>query len=196
VISDIYPPCYLQLPPPCHNHRSSRSVIKKVAEKPAELPTRADSANPHPPPVDQPFSLTNGPQPGPAAAEVRASPLVNPALSQSSLQEHSPKSVMRKPWGDKFNFLASLSKDGQYQDLLREINQVFLSDVSLFASSPRYSIKLYFGSVLSTLSQAPTILLGLVGHGLKRGFQRHSTLVVTSQFGSGCRVAHISLTHH
>jgi hypothetical protein len=66
---------------------------------------------------------------------------------------------MRKPWGDKFNFLVSLSKDGKYQDLLSEINQAILSDVSLFASLPRYSAKLYFGSVLSMLSQAPTILV-------------------------------------
>lgn len=125
-----------------------------------------------------------------------ASPLVNPALSQSSLQEHSPQSVMRKPWGDKFNFLASLSEDGKYQDLLQEINQAFLSDVSLFASSLRYSAKLYFGSVLvSTLSRTPTTPLGLVGHGLEHGFQRHSTLAATSRFGGGCRAAHISLTH-
>jgi hypothetical protein len=101
---------------------------------------------------------------------------------------------MRKPWGDKFNFLVSLSKDGKYQDLLSEINQAILSDVSLFASLPRYSAKLYFGSVLSMLSQAPTILLGLVGHGLRRGFQRHSTLAVTSRFGDGCRVTHIPQT--
>jgi hypothetical protein len=56
---------------------------------------------------------------------------------------------MRKPWADKFSFLASLSKDGKYQVLLQEINQMFLSDVSLFASSFRYMVDLYFGSELS-----------------------------------------------
>jgi hypothetical protein len=61
-------------------------------------------------------------------------PLVNLAQSQSYLQDRSPKSVMTKPWGDKYDFLASLSKDGKYQDLLREINEVFLSDVSLFVN--------------------------------------------------------------
>lgn len=61
-----------------------------------------------------------------------------------------PKSVMQKPWGDKFNFLASLSKDGKYQDLLLEINKMFLSDVSRFALSPGIVLSFcFFGSELS-----------------------------------------------
>jgi hypothetical protein len=51
---------------------------------------------------------------------------------------------MNKPWGDKYDFLASLSKERKYQDLLQEIDQSFVSDVSLCASSPRHSVKLVF----------------------------------------------------
>ena len=57
-------------------------------------------------------------------------------LSQFLFLELSPQDLMRKPWGDKFEFLVSLSKDGKYQELLQEINQMFLSDVSLFVPSP------------------------------------------------------------
>jgi hypothetical protein len=51
---------------------------------------------------------------------------------------------MKKPWADKLKFLKSLSKDGKYQDLLREVDQMFLSNVSLFGLSPMYIIEALF----------------------------------------------------
>ncbi|KAF8267234.1 hypothetical protein EI94DRAFT_1801942 [Lactarius quietus] len=49
-------------------------------------------------------------------------------------KERSPKSVMRRPWTDKFNFLASLSKDRKYHELLHKINQMLSSDHIIYIS--------------------------------------------------------------
>ncbi|KAH9015212.1 hypothetical protein EDB84DRAFT_1567794 [Lactarius hengduanensis] len=97
----------------------------KVHEEPtAELPMEGDFVNP--PRQQQPLSLPNRPQLSPAAKVLVAPP--PDSQSQSPLQGRSPQTVMRKPWADKFSFLESLSKDGKYQDLLLEINKMFLSD--------------------------------------------------------------------
>ncbi|KAH9035545.1 hypothetical protein EDB85DRAFT_1889308 [Lactarius pseudohatsudake] len=97
----------------------------KVHEEPtAELLMEGDFVNP--PPQQQPLSLPNRPQLSPAAKVLVAPP--PDSQSQSPLQGRSPQTVMRKPWADKFSFLESLSKDGKYQDLLLEINKMFLSD--------------------------------------------------------------------
>ncbi|KAF8260937.1 hypothetical protein EI94DRAFT_1705919 [Lactarius quietus] len=80
-----------------------------------ELPTD-DGTDPAPPLVNQPHSPNNGSQLDIAA------------------EKRSPKSVMRKTWSDKFNFLASLSKDGKYHELLHEINQMLQSDHIIYIS--------------------------------------------------------------
>lgn len=109
-------------------------------------PSKGDSANPPPPhrghQNQRPHSPASSTQPGPAA-EVRAAPALHGSgfSSQSPLQAHSPHDIMTKPWADKFSFLESLSKDGKYRDLLQEINQMFLSHVSLFASSLTYMVE-------------------------------------------------------
>ncbi|KAH9015064.1 hypothetical protein EDB85DRAFT_2157000 [Lactarius pseudohatsudake] len=150
-------------PRPRHHRLSSSKAPTKVQEEStAALATRGDCTNP--PPHQPPHSLTNRSQPSPATKAPAAPPLSS--QSQSLPQGKSPKSVLKKPWVDKFNFLASLSKDGKYQDLLRELNQMFLSNQLLVSN------------------QAPSIPLGLAGHGLRCGFRRRSTLAVTSRFGS------------
>ncbi|KAH9031104.1 hypothetical protein EDB85DRAFT_2146272 [Lactarius pseudohatsudake] len=112
-------------PRPRHHRLSSSKAPTKVQEEStAALATRGDCTNP--PPHQPPHSLTNRSQPSPATKAPAAPPLSS--QSQSLPQGKSPKSVLKKPWVDKFNFLASLSKDGKYQDLLRELNQMFLSN--------------------------------------------------------------------
>ncbi|KAH9170156.1 hypothetical protein EDB89DRAFT_1908025 [Lactarius sanguifluus] len=110
-------------PQPRHCHLPGSAGPNKVhEERTAELPMKGDLVNS--PPYQQPHSLTNHPQLSPAAKALVAPP--PDSQSQSLLQGRSPHTVMRKPWADKFNFLAS--KDGKYQDLLLEINKMFLSD--------------------------------------------------------------------
>ena len=97
---------------------------------------------------------------------------------------------MEKPWPNKFNFLALLSKDSKYQELLQEISQLFLSKVSHFCSAGMMS-SFYFSSILSISAPASTILIGHTGHGPMHGCQRNSTWGVKSLCGSGCRVTHM-----
>jgi hypothetical protein len=111
------------------------------------------------------------------------------------LQDNSPQTVIGKPWEAKFNFLMSLSKDGKYQDLLQQVNQMFVTDVSLHSPVLRKYIEVYFGRTLFSSNQAPAILLGQTGHGPTHGFPSRFTLVVTSLFGSGCRVGPMYLTY-
>ncbi|KAI9445921.1 hypothetical protein H4582DRAFT_2069242 [Lactarius indigo] len=106
-------------------HVSSTARPNKVSEEStAELPTKGDRTNP--PPHQPPHSHTNSSQPG-AVTKAPAAP--SPGSQTKSIpQWRSPKSVLKEPWVDKFNFLALLSKDGKYQDLLLEINKMFLSN--------------------------------------------------------------------
>ncbi|KAF8263489.1 hypothetical protein EI94DRAFT_1876171 [Lactarius quietus] len=97
---------------PGHSGCSSRN---SGAKERVELPTE-DGTDPAPPLVNQPYSPNNGSQLDIAA------------------EERSPKSVMRRPWSDKFNFLASLSKDRKYHELLHEINQMLSSDHIIYIS--------------------------------------------------------------
>ncbi|KAF8256592.1 hypothetical protein EI94DRAFT_1821722 [Lactarius quietus] len=90
---------------------SGCSSCNSGAKECVELPTE-DGTDLAPPLVNQPYSLNNGSQLDIAA------------------EEQSPKSVMRRPRSDKFNFLASLSKDRKYHELLHEINQMLSSDLS------------------------------------------------------------------
>ncbi|KAH9173118.1 hypothetical protein EDB89DRAFT_2069116 [Lactarius sanguifluus] len=121
--------------PRCHHLPGSAGPNKVHEERTAELPMKGDLVNS--PLYQQPHSLTNCPQLSPAAKALVAPP--PDSQSQSLLQGCSPHTVMRKPWADKFNFLASLSKDSKYQDLLLEINKMFLSDISFFLSSPSWT---------------------------------------------------------
>src|SRR6266404_5028355 len=68
--------------------------------------------------------LVNSPQPGPSHPVFRPPP-------QSPLQENSPQSVISKPWEDKFDFLKLLSMDSKYQNLLWQVNHMFITNVSL-----------------------------------------------------------------
>ncbi|KAF8259614.1 hypothetical protein EI94DRAFT_1813057 [Lactarius quietus] len=95
--------------------RSGCSGCNRGAKGHVELLTE-DGTDLAPPLINQPYSPNNGSQLDIAA------------------KERSPKSIMRKTWSDKFNFLVSLSKDGKYHELLHEINQILLSDMSSFPS--------------------------------------------------------------
>ncbi|KAF8260220.1 hypothetical protein EI94DRAFT_1706471 [Lactarius quietus] len=99
--------------------RSGRSGHNRGAKGRVELLTEVGT-DLAPPLVNQPYSPNNGSQLDIAA------------------EERSPKSVMRKTWSDKFNFLASLSKDGKYHELLHKINQMLLSDMSSLYCPPAY----------------------------------------------------------
>ncbi|KAF8266975.1 hypothetical protein EI94DRAFT_1802293 [Lactarius quietus] len=99
-----------------HNHLTpGHSGCSSCNSGAKELP-REDGTDLAPPLVNQPYSPNNGSQLDIAA------------------EERSPKSVMRRPWSDKFNFLASLSKDRKYHELLHEINQMLSSDHIIYIS--------------------------------------------------------------
>ncbi|KAF8270239.1 hypothetical protein EI94DRAFT_1798298 [Lactarius quietus] len=104
-----------------HDHltpgHSGCSSCNSGAKERVELLTE-DGTDLAPPLINQPYSLNNGSQLDIAA------------------EEQSPKSVMRKPWYDKFNFLASLSKDRKYHELLHKINQMLSSDQHIIYISP------------------------------------------------------------
>ncbi|KAF8262217.1 hypothetical protein EI94DRAFT_1704942 [Lactarius quietus] len=90
--------------------RSRCSGRNRGAKGCVELLTE-DGTDPAPPLINQPYSPNNGSQLDIAA-----------------------ESVMRKTWSNKFNFLALLSKDGKYHELLQEINQMLLSDHIIYIS--------------------------------------------------------------
>ncbi|KAF8269147.1 hypothetical protein EI94DRAFT_1699718 [Lactarius quietus] len=111
---DLHPSMH-SLPHNCLT--TGRSGSNRGAKGCVELLTE-DGTDLAPPLINQPYSPNNGSQLDIAA------------------EEQSPKSIMRKPWSDKFNFLASLSKDSKYHELLHEINQMLLSDRHIIYISP------------------------------------------------------------